>query len=72
MMWSRKIPEKGGNDPAFGCRALACALVVPALCLLRAEPHQYQKQIKSGCWTDPNGIATCTCKNHPRTALCAT
>jgi len=21
MMWSRKIPAKGGNDPAFGYRA---------------------------------------------------
>jgi hypothetical protein len=49
MMQSSKIRPKSGNDPAFGCRALACALVVPALCLSRAEPHQYQKQIKSGC-----------------------
>ena len=22
MMWSRKIPAKGGNDPASGCRAV--------------------------------------------------
>jgi hypothetical protein len=35
-MWSRKIPEKGGNDPACGCHASADALVVPALCLGRA------------------------------------
>ena len=36
-MWSRKIPAKGGNDPAFGCRASVDALVVPALWLYRME-----------------------------------
>ena len=30
-MQSRKIRPTGGNDPAFGCRALSDALVVPAL-----------------------------------------
>ena len=30
-MQSRTIRPKGGNDPAFGCRALSDALVVPAL-----------------------------------------
>ena len=28
---------KGGNDPAFGCRASSDALVVPALWLQRVE-----------------------------------
>lgn len=31
MMRSRHNRQKGGNDPAFGCRALSDALVVPAL-----------------------------------------
>jgi hypothetical protein len=30
-MQSRTIRPKGGNDPAFGCRASWDALVVPAL-----------------------------------------
>ena len=33
MMRSRPNRQKGGNDPAFGCRASANALVVPALWL---------------------------------------
>jgi hypothetical protein len=36
-MQSRKIRPKGGNDPAFGCRAPRAALVVPALWLQRLE-----------------------------------
>jgi hypothetical protein len=36
---SKKI-AKGGNDPAFGCRASADTLVVPALWLQRVEPQQ--------------------------------
>ena len=31
MKRSRTKLAKGGNDPAFGCRASADALVVPAL-----------------------------------------
>jgi hypothetical protein len=51
MMWSRKIPEKGGNDPAFGCRA-AGALVVPARCLGSTEGEPDQQQISSRYRTD--------------------
>jgi hypothetical protein len=36
-MWSRTIPAKGGNDPAFGCRARSLALVVPALYMPRVN-----------------------------------
>ena len=52
MMWSRKIRSKGGNDPAFGCRAWAHALVVPALWLRRVEHGQDRNQISSRCGID--------------------
>jgi hypothetical protein len=37
MMRSRTIRPKGGNDPAFSCRASGDALVVPALWLWRVQ-----------------------------------
>jgi hypothetical protein len=37
MMRSRHNRQKGGNDPAFGCRALSDALVVPALWVQSVE-----------------------------------
>lgn len=51
-MQSRKIRPKGGNDPAFGCRASADALVVPALWLRRVEHGQDRNQISSGYGID--------------------
>ncbi len=42
MMWSRKIPAKGGNDPASGCRAPAGAMVVPALLAGQSQAKPYQ------------------------------
>jgi len=38
----------GGNDPAFGCRALAGALVVPALQLPMRGTGQGSKSISTG------------------------
>jgi len=42
MMWSRKIPAKGGNDTASGCRAPAGAMVVPALLAGQSQAKPYQ------------------------------
>jgi hypothetical protein len=46
-MRSRQNRPKGGNDPAFGCRALSDALVVPALWCSRcstvgSKPDQFE------------------------------
>jgi len=41
-MWSRKIPAKGGNDTASGCRAPAGAMVVPALLAGQSQAKPYQ------------------------------
>ena len=41
-MQSRDIQSKGGNDPAFGCRASGDALVVPALSLRKVEHRKIE------------------------------
>jgi hypothetical protein len=61
--------EKGGNDPAFGCRALACALVVPALHLPRGGADKDRNSITIGSRMDQKWIAG---TNRPRSALHAT
>jgi hypothetical protein len=43
MMWSRKIPAKGGNDPRLRLPRGKRALVVPALWLLSVKRIGHQQ-----------------------------
>jgi len=69
--WSGLMMSRltGGNDPAFGCRALACALVVPALHLPRGGADKDRNSITIGSRMDQKWIAG---TNRPRSALHAT
>lgn len=45
-MRSREHRQKGGNDPAFGCRASPDALVVPALWVQSLEQNKIRTRSK--------------------------
>ena len=48
----------GGNDPAFGCRVLACTLVVPARCVTRCRDERNPSWINAVSRTDLDLIGT--------------